>query len=309
MAAIPATFFNETQVLFTENIRLLLKYYERPANLKQCWIFAREALKMDNFRKGIKNRLQYAFAVGTLDLPMRFALFRQINSGWHATFGTTEINFLRKIPPTLVVAAATSWLGVPLEMARMAYYADKTFPKELQRGYKSYFHALRRIPFEEGPYYLFKNTFPFVMRNFLHTFTLLFTYDFVIDKLGTVTFRQSHNWPYDFTKFLAITLSCYLSCVFSYPWAVTIREMVDFWPKEKGGVCTFQNNYRKAAVWLWYHDYGSNYFPGFVNNYFWRNAPWMFVSLWIADTMGMFKYWRIDPYSGPGTNTWEDVFA
>jgi hypothetical protein len=38
----------------------------------------------------------------------------------------------------------------------MAYYADKTFPKELQKGYKSYFNALVRIPFEEGPYYLFK---------------------------------------------------------------------------------------------------------------------------------------------------------
>jgi len=26
--------------------------------------------------------------------------------------------------------------------------------------------------------------------------------------------------------------------------------MVDLWPKEKGGVCTFQGNYRKAAVWV-----------------------------------------------------------
>lgn len=85
--------------------------------------------------------------------------------------------------------------------------------------------------------------------------------------------------------------------------------MVDFWPKEKGGVCTFQNNYRKAMVWLWYHDYGSNYFPGFINNYFWRQAPWMFATLWIADTLGMFTYWRTDPYSGAGSNTWEDVFS
>jgi len=69
--------------------------------------------------------------------------------------------------------------------------------------------------------------------------------------------------------------------------------MVDFWPKEKGGVCTWQGNYRKAMVWvilfsylisnfqLWYHDYGSNYFPGFMNNYFWRQAPWMFLVMLI----------------------------
>ena len=64
--------------------------------------------------------------------------------------------------------------------------------------------------------------------------------------------------------------SSYLACVFSYPWAVTVREMVDFWPKEKGGVCTWDRNYRKAAVWLWYHEFGTNHFPGFFNNYFWK---------------------------------------
>jgi hypothetical protein len=74
----------------------------------------------------------------------------------------------------MFVAALTSPVGVPFEVARMAYYADKTFPKELQRGYTSYFNALWRIPFEEGtknlpfvgPYYLFKNSFPLFSRNF-----------------------------------------------------------------------------------------------------------------------------------------------
>lgn len=132
----------------------------------------------------------------------------------------------------------------------MAYYGDKTFPKELQKGYKSYFNALRRIPFEEGPYYLFKNTFPFLMRNYLHTLTLFFSYDYLIDKLGTITFRLSDTWPANLTKFLCASLSTYLACVFSYPFACTIREMVDMWPKEKGGVCTFKGNYRTAAVWV-----------------------------------------------------------
>ena len=47
--------------------------------------------------------------------------------------------------------------------------------------------------------------------------------------------------------------------------------MVDFWPKEKGGVCTFDNNYRKAAVWLYYNSEGTNiHFAGMFNNYVWR---------------------------------------
>lgn len=139
-----------------------------------------------------------------------------------------------------------------------------------------------------------------------------------------------------------IFISTYFACVFSYPWAVTIREMVELWPKEKGGVCTWDNNYRKAAVWvrisilkyksyllknqLWYHEFGTNYFPGFINNYFWRTAPMLatvklffwkhfvlsnffFQTLWVADSLGIFTYWGNDPYAGAGTNTWEDVFS
>lgn len=308
IAGVLAAAFNETQVLFTENSKLLLKHYERPQGLKQISTFVKEVLKMDNFKLAIKNRLQYAFVIGTTDIAARFAAYRYCNSGWQRTFGSVEVNFYRRIPPSLFAAAATCWVGVPFELAKMAYYADKTFPTELQKGYSSFFNALRRIPFEEGPYYLFKNCFPFLMKNFFQTATLLFAYDYLKDKFGAVTYRIS-EFPYALTKSICALTAVYFACVFSYPWAVTIREMVDFWPKEKGGVCTFQGNYRKAAVWLWYHDFGSNYFPGFMNNYFWRQAPWMFTSLWIADAMGMFTYWNHDPYAGIGNNTWEDVFS
>jgi hypothetical protein len=81
----------------------------------------------------------------------------------------------------------------------MAYYADKTFPQDLQRGYKSYFHALRRIPFEEGPYYLFRNSFPFVARNFIQTLTMFYSYDWLKDKFGGVTFRLT-DYPYALFK-------------------------------------------------------------------------------------------------------------
>lgn len=94
--------------------------------------------------------------------------------------------------------------------------------------------------------------------------------------------------PYVPVKSFMIAFSSWIALVFSYPFAETARQMVDFWPKEKGGVCSFNNNYRSAAVWLWYHDYSSNYFPGFFNNYFWRHFPYMFVSLYVADLFGIF---------------------
>jgi len=43
---------------------------------------------------------------------------------------------------------ASSPFGVIHDMTDRAFQADKTFPKELQKGYKSWFDALRRIPLE-----------------------------------------------------------------------------------------------------------------------------------------------------------------
>jgi solute carrier family 25 oxoglutarate transporter 11 len=84
------------------------------------------------------------------------------------------------------------------------------------------------------------------------------------------------------------------------------REMVDFWPK-KNGVCPWNGNYRKAAVWIYYHEFSSTFFAGFFTNYFFRCAPGMFLSLGLADSLGMFEYTSVDLWSGAGTNSWEYV--
>jgi solute carrier family 25 oxoglutarate transporter 11 len=38
---------------------------------------------------------------------------------------------MRKIPGSILTALVTAPISVPFELSRMAYYADKTFPKEL----------------------------------------------------------------------------------------------------------------------------------------------------------------------------------
>mmetsp|Transcript_8349 Transcript_8349/g.7413 ORF Transcript_8349/g.7413 Transcript_8349/m.7413 type:complete len:227 (+) Transcript_8349:414-1094(+) len=225
-----------------------------------------------------------------------------------ATFGSFEVNYYRKIPPAILAAASTCWMGVPFETAQMAYYADKTFPKELQRGYTSYWNALRRIPFEEGPYFLFKNSFPLYGRNFFQTLTLFYTYDWLKDKFGGVTYRIG-DFPYKLFKFMNVAFSSWLACIISFPIAHTCREMVDFWPKPKDGNSPFHGNYRRAFVWMLYQDQLGNIWPGFMNQYFYRTFPTMFITLWIADTLGMFTYHRKDPYAGGGTASWEDNFS
>ena len=64
-------------------------------------------------------------------------------------------------------------------------------------------------------------------------------------------------------------IAAYFACVPSYPGAVAIREMVEMWPKPNG-VCQFDNNYRKAAIFAWYHEWSNNIISGFFKNYFWK---------------------------------------
>ena len=73
----------------------------------------------------------------------------------------------------------------------------------------------------------------------------------------------------------------------AYP-AYYTREMVDLWPKERGGHCTFDNNYRKAFKWqvenmdmLYY-----NFMPGYWT---WvkRHGVLYIGALWLADNLGM----------------------
>ena len=80
-------------ILFTENWRLLLREYEWPKGPKQYGIFTRETLKLDNFRLGLKNRLQYALCIGAFDIGSRVAMFREFNAGWYRTFGACKSSY------------------------------------------------------------------------------------------------------------------------------------------------------------------------------------------------------------------------
>lgn len=73
------------------------------------------------------------------------------------------------------------------------------------------------------------------MRNFCQTLTLFYTFDFCKDKLSFLW--RSADIPYEPCKVVMGGLCTYLACVFSYPWGVTVRNMVDFWPKDANGEC------------------------------------------------------------------------
>lgn len=81
----------------------------------------------------------------------------------------------------MVASAASSWFSIPFENARAAFYADKAYPQDLRKNYASIFDALRRIPGEEGAYYLFKGSSPIIARNYCLFSISVFIYDFLRD--------------------------------------------------------------------------------------------------------------------------------
>ena len=140
----------------------------------------------------------------------------------------------------------TCWTGIPFINAQRAYYADMTWPVELRRNYKSPINALRRIPFEEGPLYLFRGGLPIAVSEFMFWTTFCTVYTFHKDKYFWLWQYQDFN--YDYIKTINMTVSFAIASVLAYP-SYYVREMVDLWPKERGGHCTWDNSYKKALSW------------------------------------------------------------
>lgn len=106
-------------------------------------------------------------------------------------------------------------MTVPFENARRAYYADKTWPIELRRNYKSPIQALLRIPFEEGPTYLFKGGFPIITNQFFFWTTYCTFYNFLKNKLFLLWVYN--DFSYDWVKFCIHNFSFGVASVIAYP--------------------------------------------------------------------------------------------
>lgn len=80
-----------------------------------------------------------------------------------------DMNILKYGGLCFISGFASGMFGIPFIVARRAYFADLTWPAELRKGYRSPLHALTKIPFTEGPLYLFKGGLPIYLGNALFT--------------------------------------------------------------------------------------------------------------------------------------------
>lgn len=157
----------------------------------------------------------------------------------------------------------------------------------MRRGYTSPFNALLRIPFEEGPSYLFKGGFPIWSSQFVFWTTVCTFYSFIKNKFFFLWVYQ--DFSYDYIKAGNLAISFFAASFLAYP-LYFVREMVDIWPKERGGHCTWNNNYRQCAKWMLenmdmlYFNYLSGY-----TRWFKRYGISYIIALWLADNYGMFS--------------------
>jgi hypothetical protein len=178
----------------------------------------------------------FGVVAGMGDTAVKLSTWQYIYGGTWSPQDFADYNAFKHLICAWAAITPTCWLTVPFENARRAYYADKTWPLELRRNYTSPTNALLRIPFEEGVPALMRGGFPIVANQWLFWVTYLTFYTFNKNKFH---FLWTHNdFPYDYCKVLNMGFSFAVACFASYP-AYYVREMVDLWPKERGGHCTW----------------------------------------------------------------------
>lgn len=222
----------------------------------------------------------------TMDYGMRFAsLYYFWGSTW-SPICFSDMNTLKYLLFCMLSGYAICWTGIPFEVARKAYYADKAWPEDMRKGYRSPLHALMKIPFNEGPLYLFKNGLPIYMGNAQMTGITFFCYTWLKNKLFFLWLYNDIN--YDWVKFWIMNFSFMVGGIFGYP-ILNLQNMMERWPKERGGRCTFQGSYWNAIKWLWlYFDrYNTNIYEGYWR-WFRTHGIIFYIAMWYADKFGMF---------------------
>jgi hypothetical protein len=125
-------------------------------------IFFKEVFRLPDFWKDFAKKTTFALVAAGGDTAVKLSAWQYVFGGTWSPQEFADSNSFMPLICGILAFGPTAWLTVPFENARRAYYADKTWPLELRRNYTSATQALFRIPFEEGPAYLFKGGFPLV---------------------------------------------------------------------------------------------------------------------------------------------------
>jgi len=236
-----ALFFTEPARHFYSNMYVLNQYYEWPKTRSQYNIFFKETLRLPDFWKELSKKMVFSMVAAGGDTAVKLSAWQYIYGSTWSPNDYADWNSYKHLICAWAAITPTCWTGIPFENAKRAYYADKTWPAELRRNYTSPTNALIRIPVEEGPYYLMRGGLPIATSQWMFWVTYLTLYTWCKNKFFFLWVYNDFN--YDYCKAINMGFSFSVASAVGYP-CYYIREMVDLWPKERGGHCTWNNSYR-----------------------------------------------------------------
>lgn len=276
------------------SFKVLNMVYELPKNSTQCSIYAREVLRTPFFFSELRKKLLFGAVQHTLDTGFKIACL-------HYTFGSTvspksfaDFNSLKYLVMCLAASFMSGWTNYPLAVARKAYYADQSWPEELRKGYRSPLHALIKIPFTEGPLFLFRGGLPVYLGNAFGCGVLFTLYTWLKDKFKFL--YVYHDFNYSFVKFFILSGSIAVSSIFWQPW-LTIKDIMDNAPKQRGGNPIFSSSYEAVKyIKLRWNEYQPNLMHGYWR-WFRQYGAISCISIWMADNLGLMDNIREDAWS------------
>jgi solute carrier family 25 (mitochondrial oxoglutarate transporter), member 11 len=275
-------------------LRSLNMVYELPRNTLQSSIFIREAFKTPFFWSELRKKMVYGVVQHSLDAGFKIAIFQYIYGSTWSPRTFTDYNSFKFMILCFGTAFLSGWTMYPLDVARKAYYADQSWPAELRKGYRSPLHALIKIPFSEGPLYLFRGGLPHFFGNFFGFGWLLFNYTWLKDKFFFLW--KYHECNYSFCKFWILNFSFAIGALGSQPY-FTAKELLDNAPKQRGGQPFFTSGYEACRyVKLRWNESQPNLLHGYWR-WFRSHGAVLYITIWLADSMGLMDNLREDPWS------------
>ena len=96
------------------------------------------------------------------------------------------------------------------------------------------------------------------------------------------------DFSYSWIKFCNMMFSFSLAAIFSFLVLFT-REMVDLWPREQGGYCTWGNSYLNCSKWM-ILNIDQMYFNNFSGTSNWLRCQGIkyLITYRVAENFGMF---------------------
>jgi len=274
------------------NFYLLNYIYETPKNSLQWSIYIKEIFKVPYFYTELRKKLVYGAVQHTLDAGFKISMFHYVWGGTYSPYFFADFHSIKMMSFSFLAGFLSGWTNYPLAVARRAYYADLTYPEEMRKGFRSPLHALVKIPFVEGPLYLFRGGWLHYMGNSIGFGWIMYSYLFLKDKLSFLWRFNGIN--YNYIKFLIFNFSFAIAAMGSQPF-FRVKELLDTGARERGGNTAFRTTYEAfrylkktwykqttnmvAGYWTWFRAYGAI----------------LYIALWNADNAGFLTNFKVNP--------------